>query len=88
MAFGTLCELVAENAPSEVVEEYISFCMEVGLPTTLADLQVDVTEENLQLIADNASLTELVREPYEITNEMLKNIVKTADAIGQYYKRL
>jgi Glycerol dehydrogenase and related enzymes len=88
VAFGTLCELVAENAPSEVVEEYISFCMEVGLPTTLADLQVDVTEENLQLIADNASLTELVREPYEITNEMLKNIVKTADAIGQYYKRL
>ena len=62
--------------------------MEVGLPTTLADLQVDVTEENLQLIADNASLTELVREPYEITNEMLKNIVKTADAIGQYYKGL
>ena len=56
--------------------------------TTLADLQVDLTEENLQLIADNASLTELVREPYEITNQMLKNIVKTADAIGRYYKEL
>ena len=86
VAFGTLCELVAENAPSEIVEEYITFCMEVGLPTTLEDLQVELTEENLQLIADNASLTELVREPYEITGEMLKNIVKAADALGRYYQ--
>ena len=88
VAFGTLCELVAENAPSDVVEEYVLFCMEVGLPTTLEDLQVELTEENLQLIADNASLPELVREPYEITNEMLKNIVKAADAVGRYYKGL
>ena len=86
VAFGTLCELVAENVPSGVVEEYVRFCMKVDLPTTLEDLQVELTEENLQLIADNASQTELVREPYEITNQMLKDIVKAADAVGRYYK--
>lgn len=86
VAFGTLCQMVAENVPSEMIEEYVLFCMEVGLPTTLADLQVELTEENLQLIADNASQTELVREPYEITNPMLKDIVKAADALGRYYK--
>lgn len=87
VAFGTLCELVAENASSSVIEEYVHFCMKIGLPTTLEDLQIELTEENLQLISDNASQTELVREPYKITNQMLKDIIKAADAIGHYYRR-
>lgn len=88
VAFGTLCQLVAENAASETVEEFIAFCMEVGLPTTLEDLCVETTDENLQIIAENASQTELVREPYNITLPMLKDIVKAADAIGHYYKEV
>lgn len=88
VAFGTLCELVAENAPTDVIEEYVTFCMKVGLPTTLQDLQVELTDENLQLIADNASMPELIREPYEITNQMLQDIVKAADAVGRYYKNI
>lgn len=86
VAFGTLCQMVAENTPSYITEEFITFCMSVGLPITLEDLLVEPSEENLQIIADNASQTELVREPYTITNDMLKDIIKTADALGCYYK--
>ena len=84
VAFGTLCQLVAENASWETIKEYVEFCKKVGLPTTLADLQVELTEENLQLIADNVSQPELVREPFEISSDMLKEIVKAADAIGHH----
>lgn len=88
VAFGTLCQMVAENTPRKIVEEYIRFCMKVGLPVTLQDLYVENTESNIQIIADNASQTELVREPYEITTQMLKDIIKAADALGQYYKEI
>ena len=85
VACGTLVPAgIAENASWETIKEYVEFCKKVGLPTTLADLQVELTEENLQLIADNVSQPELVREPFEISSDMLKEIVKAADAIGHH----
>lgn len=86
VAFGVLCQLVAENAPKEQLEEYIDFCMEVGLPTTLEDLYVDATEENFQIIAENSMSSDWSKEPFVVTVPMAARIVKAADAIGHYYK--
>ena len=49
VAFGTLVQLVLEDADRELLEQIISFCMEVGLPTTLADLGIENADD---LIAD------------------------------------
>lgn len=38
VAFGTLTQLVLENAGQKLLEEVIGFCMDVGLPTTFAEL--------------------------------------------------
>lgn len=86
VAFGTLCQMIAENTDKAVVEEYVRFCMAVGLPTTLEDLYVDKTPENVQKIIENVSYSELIREPFEITRDMLANIIITADAVGHFYK--
>ena len=52
VAFGTLVQLVLENAPLEELEEVLEFCTEVGLPTTLADLGVEnPTQEQLMEVA-------------------------------------
>ncbi len=40
VAFGTLVQLVLENAPEDEIAEVLDFCMEVGLPVTLADLGI------------------------------------------------
>ena len=87
VAFGALCELVAENASQDQIEEYVLFCIEVGLPVTLEDLGIEATEENIQIIADNAS-SETYHEPFESTNDMIKAFVKAADATGHYYQNL
>ena len=53
VAFGTLVQLVLENAPLEELEEVLEFCTEVGLPTTLADLGVEnPTQEQLMEVAE------------------------------------
>ncbi len=38
VAFGTLVQLVLENAPMEEIDQVLDFCTEVGLPVTLAEL--------------------------------------------------
>ena len=38
VAFGTLTQLVLENVPEEELEDIILWCIEVGLPVTLAEL--------------------------------------------------
>ncbi len=47
VAFGTICQLVLENRPKDEIDEVIDFCLSVGLPTTLADLNVIPTEEKI-----------------------------------------
>lgn len=40
MAFGTLTQLVLENAPVEEIETVAALCHSVGLPITLAQLDI------------------------------------------------
>jgi len=88
VAFGTICELVLEDAPQEQLNEVIGFCYRVGLPITLADLNVKATSENIRTIAKKTVENHLIHsEPVMITEEIVYNAIAAADAIGEAYKR-
>ena len=53
VAFGTLTQLVLENVSREELEDIILWCIEVGLPVTLAELGAEnVTDEQLMEVAE------------------------------------
>lgn len=87
VAFGVICQLVAENAPAAMLEEVINFNLDVGLPVTLEDMGIEATEENFTLIAGNPAETEWTREGIRIDAEAVKGYVKCADALGHLYKQ-
>lgn len=89
VAFGTICLLVLENRPSSEIDEVIRFCMNVGLPTTLEDLEMDkLTDEEMDKVAAKATadVETIHNEPFPVTREMVKAAILTADQIGMRYK--
>ena len=89
VAFGTLVQLVLENAPEEELEEVIDFCIEVGLPVTLAELGIsEVKPDQIMEVAKLASADNdtLGNMPFEVTAEDVYAAVMGADALGRYYQ--
>ncbi|KXG42706.1 glycerol dehydrogenase [Tepidibacillus decaturensis] len=89
VAFGTLTQLVLENAPMEEIKEVIEFCKSVGLPTTLEDMGAqNVTEEQLRKVAE-ASVAEgetIHNMPFNVTADDVYAAILTADKLGKYFK--
>ena len=86
--FGTLTQLVLENVPEEELEDIILWCIEVGLPVTLAELGAgNVTDEQLMEVAKTACAENdtLHNMPFEVTPETVFAAIKAADAYGKYY---
>ncbi|EGT5701541.1 bifunctional L-1,2-propanediol dehydrogenase/glycerol dehydrogenase [Cronobacter sakazakii] len=55
VAFGTLTQLVLENAPSEEIETVAALCHSVGLPITLAQLDIkEDVQTKMRLVAQAA----------------------------------
>ncbi len=90
VAFGVLAGLQLTDASPDESEAVFSFCEAVGLPTTLADLGVDIAStEKLMTVAKMACAPgqSMSHEagttcPKEVFNAML-----AADAIGQARRR-
>ncbi len=89
VAFGVVCQMVMENTPKEIVERVMDFCNEVGLPTTLEELDVEATPENVMTIADTVVNNNklIYAEPFKITLDFVYNSIMAADAMGHYYKQ-
>ncbi|MFA5635756.1 MAG: glycerol dehydrogenase [Anaerovoracaceae bacterium] len=90
VAFGTLAQLVLENADSNEVEEVLEFCMEVGLPVCLEDIGVDkISDQELLAVAEKACIPEesIHSMPFPITVEGVAAAIMTADRIGKEYKK-
>ena len=88
VAFGTIVQLVLENAPTEKLEEVLGFCMEVGLPTTLEDLGVeDISRERIMAVAESACAPTdtMGNMPFAVTPQMVCDASLAADALGHYY---
>ena len=80
-------QLVLEGAPKEEFKEVQDFCMEVGLPVTLAEIGV-TTEDEIKIIAEKAcvegeSIHNMVAD---VTPEQLYDAIVTADSLGRAVK--
>ena len=84
VAFGTLVQLVLENA--DEFDEALAFCRKVGLPTTLADL--GVAKPDPAKLKKAAELSCAPGEttgnmPFKVTAEMVYNAIIAVDALGR-----
>jgi glycerol dehydrogenase len=89
VAFGTLVQLVLENAPMSEIKEVLKFCTEVGLPICLKDIGVDnLTEEELKAVAEKTCIKEesIHSMPFDVTPDMVMAAILAADGIGTKYK--
>lgn len=89
VAFGTICQLVLENAPEEELYEVIDFCLDVGLPVCLKDIGVEsITKEELQAVAEKSCIPEesIHAMPFPVTTDMVAAAIIAADKIGREAK--
>lgn len=86
VAFGTLAGLHLTDAPAAETEAVYSFCEDVGLPTTLADIGLGGADRRqLALVAEKACAPEqpIHHEAGEITPARVLDTMLAADALGQ-----
>ena len=89
VAFGVLAGLQLTDAPPEESSVVFSFCEEVGLPTTLADIGLrNFDRDRLMPVAEKAcSPSEFIHhEAGKITPEKVLHAILAANAIGEYRK--
>jgi glycerol dehydrogenase len=89
VAFGILAGLQLTDAPPEESDVVYSFCEEVGLPTTLADIGLgDFDARRLMPAAEKACASNecIHHEAGMITPEKVLQAILAADAIGEYRK--
>lgn len=87
VAFSIVCMMVIENTSAEEMDETIRFLVDVDLPVTLGQLNIEATKENLDLIVDHTvNRNNLVHhEPHIINEDIVRNAILAADEIGRTY---
>ena len=89
VAFGTLAQLVLENAPEEEINQVLDFCVQVGLPVCLEDIGVsEISEEELMEVAEKSCIAEesVHSMPFPVSVEAVAAAIITADRLGKNYK--
>ena len=88
VAFGLMCQLVLENADKKLIDKIVRFLIAVNLPVCLSDLNIEPSDENLNVIADHAvNHNPLIHnEPLIVNEASVKNAILMADRIGRNYK--
>ncbi|MGF1877428.1 glycerol dehydrogenase [Photobacterium frigidiphilum] len=85
VAFGTLVQLVLENAAMEEINTVLTFCRQVGLPTNLFDLGVKEIDRNKLMAVAVASCAEgetIHNMPFDVTPEAVLSAILTAHSLG------
>ena len=89
VAFGTLAQLVLENASTEEINEVLEFCVSVGLPVCLKDIGVtDISAEELRQVARKTCHPEesVHAMPFPVSEESVAAAIMSADALGSAFK--
>ena len=83
VAFGTLVQLLVEQAPSAEFKEVQDFCLSVGLPVTLDEIGV-TADEQVRTIAKNSCVEgETIHNMAgDVTPDELNDAIVLADALG------
>lgn len=88
VSFGTIVQLVLENAPTEELNQVFEFCTSIGLPICLEDIGVQsITNEQLMEVAEKACIEEesIHSMPFPVTAESVAAAIITADSLGRDY---
>ena len=86
VAFGTLAQLVLENAEEQELDEVIGFCLSVGLPICLADMGIEKIDHDKLMEVAKATCAEgetVHNMPFKVTPEDVYAAILTADALGR-----
>ena len=89
VAFGTLAQLLLENAPLDEIREVLAFCQSVDLPVTLGDLGVeDVSAEPLVPVAEAACAKDetMHNMPFPVSVDAVLSAMLSADRLGRLYR--
>ena len=81
--------MILEGRPSSDLYEVLSFCLSVGLPVCLEDLDIaDPTREEINkvAIAATAEAETIHASWFPVTAGMVEDAIWTADALGKEYK--
>ncbi|MFT8888016.1 MAG: glycerol dehydrogenase [Ethanoligenens sp.] len=86
VAFGTIAQLLLENASLDEIEEVVHFCISVGLPITLGEIGV-TDAERVHIAAEKAcapgeSIHNLLGD---VTPDALYDALIAADVLGKTY---
>lgn len=86
VAFGTIAQLLLEDAPMDEIDEVVSFCVSVGLPVTLKEIGV-TDKERVHIAAEKAcaageSIHNMIGD---VTPQQLYDALLAADLLGQEY---
>jgi len=89
VAFGVLAGLHLAGAPQDEIATVFSFCEDVGLPTTLADIGLgSASQQQMQQVAEKtcAGGQPIYHEAGVITPARVLDAMRAADALGQERK--
>lgn len=85
VAFGTLVQLILEDAPLEELEKIAGFCVRIGLPVTMEQLGVkELTREKAMAVAEAACAPNdtMSNMPFTVLPEDVCAAIMTADTLG------
>ncbi|MDO5521104.1 MAG: glycerol dehydrogenase [bacterium] len=86
VAFGTITQLLIENAPKEEIKEVMDFCYSVGLPLTLKEIGVTDTSRVMLAAKKACAKGESIHNMAgDVTPEELYDALLAADLLGQDY---
>ncbi|MGN2368856.1 glycerol dehydrogenase [Clostridium cagae] len=86
VAFGTITQLVLENAPIEEIKEVIDFCRSLGLPTNLSEMGIkNVNKDDIMRVAEAccAEGETIHNMPFKITPYDVYAAILTANKLGR-----
>ena len=90
VAFGVLVQLVLEGRPAGAICEVQDFCGSVGLPLTLADLGIiNPSAEEIRRVAQvTCAEGESIHSTwFPVTAAAVEAAIRTADALGEEYRK-
>jgi glycerol dehydrogenase len=88
VVIGLHTQLVLEGQPQSEIDEVFSYCQQVGLPTTLAQVGIDAgNDAELMAIAERSVIPGETshNEPFEVTAIAVMRALKAADQLGRAY---
>lgn len=88
VAFGTITQLVLEDAPLDEISQVINWCVSIGLPVTLGQLGLKRQDDDKLMKAARAACAEtetIHNMPFAVAPEAVRAALKAADAYGRFF---